>query len=156
MFCFRKSAGSKFSSLYHPHSQMCIRIYIFCFKQKHTHTHTHTHTQKQKAKEKKETNQERERENMFVVNNFCEKSGYGDIAWQYALCTFNLRGLPTKWESMLKINKLWKAVKAILSVYSIHSMLKWSNFVPWRLLSQHCLKNFFKSRKKFFFEFYGF
>ena len=62
LFCFRKSAGAKFSSLYRPHSQMCIRIYIFCFKQKNTHTHTHTETKSKRNKR----NQPRKGERKYV------------------------------------------------------------------------------------------
>ena len=31
-----------------------------------------------------------------------------DIVWQFALCTFNLHDQPTKWQRVLKSNKLWK------------------------------------------------
>ena len=36
-------------------------------------------------------------------------TGYGDIASQFALCAFNLRDQPIKWEHVLKSDKLWKA-----------------------------------------------
>ena len=57
-----------FLALTRPHYRMCIRIYIFNFKKK------------QKAKETKE-------EKRISVENL---TGFDDIVWEFALCTFNL------------------------------------------------------------------
>ena len=110
-----------FSWLTHPHSCMCIRIYIFCFKQ----TKKKTYTQKQKAEEtkenrKKKRNQKKKRINKMLLltislENLVE---YNDIVWKIALCTFNLPDQPTKREHVLI--KTYLVIKTFLFIYSIH------------------------------------
>ena len=94
-----------FSSLTHPHSRMCIRIYIFCSKKK---THTQTKTKKKQKKKK------RKKMLLLLTISVENLTGYDDIIWQFALCSFNLRDQQTKRELVLKNNKLWKTFVCIV------------------------------------------
>ena len=90
-----------FSLLTRPHSRMCIRIYIFF------------QTKKQKAKETKgdrkiERNQKKKRRKkmlLLLTISVENLTGYNDVVWKFALCTFNLPDHPTKRERVLKNNK---------------------------------------------------
>ena len=111
-----------FSWLTHPHSCMCIRIYIFCFKQTNKKKHTHRNKKQKKLRkiEKKKRNQKKKRINKMLLltislENLVE---YNDIVWKIALCTFNLPDQPTKREHVLI--KTYLVIKTFLFIYSIH------------------------------------
>ena len=161
--------GIIFLSLASPHSRMCVRIYIFCFIQNKLKK-----IQKQKKTKKKRRNKITAQKMKFSNKNFfifCVQwmllmlsvsvenlTGYDDIVCEFTVCTFNLRDQLLKRECVLKNNKLLENICTYMftlcgrwnkdTLDFKHFLLKWSNFVPCRLLRPHYLKYFSESKKK--------
>ena len=84
---------------------MFQNIYFLFQTKKHTHRNKKQKKLK-KIEEQKKPKEEEEKKFLLLLTISVENlTGYNDIVWQFALCSFNLPDQPTKRESMLKNNK---------------------------------------------------
>ena len=112
--CFRKSAGWNFFHHLPARIVECVSEYVFFVSKKQKKKKKPQRNKKQKKlekieKQKKPTKKGRKKMLLLLTISVENLTGYGDIVWHFALCTFNLHDQPTKWERVLKNNKLWTA-----------------------------------------------